>query len=287
MHEANRTGGFDVRQTELSGDEIDLGGFAQFIHQQDLERTFEWSVELASCSLPDSLKALFPPGQNLQLRVVAKQPRKELSRRRRMVGPDGTISEVMYPTGHLVRSGPPVIVRLEIGTADGVFMSLAQRGEDEFEVVELAEKHPATRALLVGLLALTTSAAEPNAETEEAFAASLADVLPSIRYSADGFLPVRKRGESAAHADSLMPLSRGNLAEDMGRAVATFLPRRLADVVEGIGLIVRTGLGRLRYLGPLRNLPDRHTAFGHEPKPNHYASGGSSLVATGQPRRGA
>ena len=60
----------------------------------------------------------------------------------------------------------------------------------------------------------------------------------------------------------------------MSAAVCSFLPRKIDEILRGVGQVVAGELSRLRYLGPLRSYPPRHLAFSQHHDPNWYAGGG-------------
>ena len=70
------------------------------------------------------------------------------------------------------------------------------------------------------------------------------------------------------------PVSKGYRKEDLAKALRTFLPRTLDELIEELNSVLSSEINRLQYLGPLRSYPARHFAFAEHEDINWYAGGG-------------
>jgi len=267
-HHAVETGDLDTQRTQIGGESIDLGGFRQYVHRRERER----SVELAFEVDPGRLS-----GRTANLLRAARDVTVELA-----IGA-GITSEQQTLFGDRDRVLSPEagarVERFEI-LADGApLLSMSARAGGLLRLDRLDHGHPVFRELFRGLLMIATTTQEVGEEDLVALGDVLDALVPGITARVGGLFP-RIEEDSAPgtpermSGEPLVPISRGRRREDLGSAARLFLPKALRDLVGGLGAVLEEDIRRLRYLGPLRSYPPRHLAFSQQHDPNWFAGGG-------------
>jgi hypothetical protein len=102
------------------------------------------------------------------------------------------------------------------------------------------------------------------------------ELIPTLRFAAQGFLPGRLLGDeySTATSPQLVPIPKADRLQHLVGAVKLFIPRAIGELIAGVNESLRTQLARICYLGPLRSFPPRHLAFSDDHGRNWLAGGG-------------
>lgn len=73
-HEALHKRDLDITRTKLGGDSIDLGGFRQYVHRHELERSVTWGVEMGPVEGMTGVFAKMVGGRPLTLTITCGLP---------------------------------------------------------------------------------------------------------------------------------------------------------------------------------------------------------------------
>lgn len=267
-HHAVETGELDTQRTQIGGESIDLGGFRQYVHRRERERSVELAFEVDPGRLSGRTADLLRAARNLTVELA--------------IGA-GITSEQQTLFGDRDRVFSPEagarVERFEI-VADGApLLSMSARAGGILRLDRLDHGHPVFRELFRGLLMMATTTQEVGEDDFVALGEVLDALVPGITARVDGLFPRIEEESSSGKpertsGDTLVPVSRGRRREDLGTAARLFLPKALRDLIGGLGAVLEEDIRRLRYLGPLRSYPPRHLAFSQQHDPNWFAGGG-------------
>lgn len=253
----------DVHFTEIGGKSIDLGGFRQFVHQRKANRRVTWGVEIAVDSLGGRLRELLQEVKQLAVTV--------------------TIGIELDDQDRAKPGAAPRVESFEI-SADGkeLLSGSARRGGIDNTVMRidrLASAHAVWQRVTRAIVTAYTTASAMVSDDTAAVNNAIADVLPTLnvycaRLLPHLVLPRETTDRPDARLGDLIPVSRGNRAEDLALAVRTWLPSVLNDLLGGIARAASTELEEVKYLGPVRDRPPRHVGDPDRSDANWAAGGG-------------
>jgi hypothetical protein len=246
------TGHLDVFKTQIGGDSVDLGGIRQYVHRGDTRRCIEFTVALETTSLPAWLLHLFPEGPyrlSVRWRLADRADRY-----------DGILADL--PAG---KAG---VVTTEFSANEAIVWRLRRdsSGTFAFEHVSpvLAEADQKTARKLSSL----RDAIKPDAT---AFKEALPRARGKLRFSVEYFLPLK----SAPGLDCAKPGGpKDDATLEFERLVESLVTPKLEEAVISVARAAADGLQRLRYLGPLRCYPMRHSFLMQARDENWIAGGG-------------
>ena len=248
-------GNLNVTRTEIGGDSVDLGGFAQFVHRRDVSRRVELSAELNSGTLR---------GQSRQLLKREHAPRVTLS-----------VGVPLNDFGLPEAGGVPRLISYEIEAGRRSLLRLSRRPDGSLHLDRLDPDliQPLAQAVLYSVT--TTQHLDEQAD-RSAIQEAVEALIPSIRFAATGLLPDRLLGEQTVPTTppQLVPIPKSGRREQLVNATKLFIPRAIAEVVLGVNAALRAQLARVQYLGPLRSFPPRHLTFAGDHDRNWRAGGG-------------
>ncbi len=259
IRHALEKGELDVHRTNIGGDSVDLGGFRQFIHQRDTSRRMEWSADLDTASFNGRLSELLAPVKRITVSLSIGITLDDYGR---------------SPSGAL-----PKIHLYEI-LGDGVsLVRMSLRPNGRLQLDRLNHEHPVLRQVIKAIVEVSTTALTVQLSDFDGLEDAIADIVPDIVASMDKdkFLPdgiVKDEAFNFGVQSMLMPISRGNRKEELARAIRTFIPQKLDELIRGVNQAIAEEIGKLQYLGPLRSYPPRHLAFSQHHDPNWFAGGG-------------
>lgn len=246
----------DVYKTEIGGVAIDLGGFAQFVHQHDTERVVELGAEF-------SVMAYLPDGDELKYLEVSVSC---------LVG---TVAE------HADAEDPrPIVPRLRVvGIAvDGeALLNSSYRhtgwsGKARLRIETLNVAHPEVRRMIAWAVE-QTSADDPSI-TAAQLSDRISKRLPEALLNVDGLfrLELLAPGTTDQFGDK-KPSS--DAPTDSHSAELAFWTG-LTTLVEELGGRLEDEYEYLEYLGPIRALPPRHFTPGDFEDSEWNAGGGKA-----------
>ncbi len=252
-HEANRAGSLDVTRTEVGGDSVDLGGFSQFVHRQDLSRDVEIGLELDTARLSEELRTMLAPAGRITVSMSAG---------------------IRQGTGGAGTTAAPTLTRFELLAAGESLLRASVRGSGGLKVDVLSQDHPVFRKLTEAIVLSGTTTDTVSPGDYEYAERAISEMVSSLVLSGGTLMPTGLDKSLLWPDAELIAVSQSQRGEDLGRAIRIYMPGRLNDLVAGLAEAVAGELRRFHYLGPLRSYPPRHLAFAEDGDRNWFAGGG-------------
>lgn len=254
---AQETGDLDVHRSNVGGEAVDLGGFRQYIHRREANRRVEWAMELDTTAFKDRLAELFAPVNRVTMLLnfgiaLDDQDRPLL----------GALPEIH--TYELLADGQSLL-------------RMSRRKDGKLQLDSLDHEHPVFREVIKAMVLLSTTTETIHPEDFEGLDEAIAELVPEVVAKSMQFLPdglADSQVFSPGGQPRLFTISKARRKEELSAAVRSFLPRKIDELLRGVGQVVTSELSRLRYLGPLRSYPPRHLAFSQHHDPNWHAGGG-------------
>lgn len=254
---AQETGDLDVHRTNVGGESVDLGGFRQYVHRREANRRVEWAMDLDTSSFKDRLAELFAPVKQVTMLL--------------------NLGIVLDDQDHPLPESIPEIHTYEL-LADGQsLLRMSRRRDGKLQLDRLDHEHPVFREVIKAMVLLSTTTETIHPEDFEGLDEAIAELVPEVVAKSTQFLPdglAESNVFSPGGQARLFTISKARRKEELSTAVRSFLPRKIDEILRGVGQVVAGELSRLRYLGPLRSYPPRHLAFSQHHDPNWYAGGG-------------
>lgn len=254
---AQETGDLDVYRTNVGGESVDLGGFRQYVHRREANRRVEWAMDLDRSSFKDRLAELFTPVKQVTMVL--------------------NIGIGLDDQDHPLPESIPEIYTYEL-LADGQsILRMSRRRDDKLQLDRLDHEHPVFREVIKAMVLLSTTTETVHPEDFEGLDEVIAELVPEVVAKSTQFLPdglAESNVFSPGGQARLFTISKARRKEELSAAVRSFLPRKIDEMLRGVGQVVAGELSRLRYLGPLRSYPPRHLALSQHHDPNWYAGGG-------------
>ena len=254
---AQETGDLDVHRTNVGGESVDLGGFRQYVHRREANRRVEWAMDLDTSSFKDRLAELFAPVKQITMIL--------------------NLGISLDDQGHPLPESIPEIHTYEL-LADGQsLLRMSRRRDGKLQLDRLDHEHPVFREVIKAMVLLSTTTETVHPEDFEGLDEAIAELVPEVVAKSTQFLPdglAESNVFSPGGQARLFTISKARRKEELSAAVRSFLPRKIDEILRGVGQVVAGELSRLIYLGPLRSYPPRHLAFSQHHDPNWYAGGG-------------
>jgi hypothetical protein len=254
---AQETGDLDVHRTNVGGESVDLGGFRQYVHRREANRRVEWAMDLDTSSFKDRLAELFAPVKQVTMLL--------------------NLGIGLDDQDHPLPESIPEIHTYEL-LADGQsLLRMSRRRDGKLQLDRLDHEHPVFREVIKAMVLLSTTTETVHPEDFEGLDEAIAELVPEVVAKSTQFLPdglAESNVFSPGGQARLFTISKARRKEELSAAVRSFLPRKIDEILRGVGQVVAGELSRLRYLGPLRSYPPRHLAFSQHHDPNWYAGGG-------------
>jgi len=254
---AQETGDLDVHRTNVGGESVDLGGFRQYVHRREANRRVEWAMDLDTSSFKDRLAELFAPVKQVTMLL--------------------NLGISLDDQDHPLPESIPEIHTYEL-LADGQsLLRMSRRRDGKLQLDRLDHEHPVFREVIKAMVLLSTTTETIHPEDFEGLDEAIAELVPEVVAKSTQFLPdglAESNVFSPGGQARLFTISKARRKEELSAAVRSFLPRKIDEILRGVGQVVAGELSRLRYLGPLRSYPPRHLAFSQHHDPNWYAGGG-------------
>ena len=254
---AQETGDLDVHRTNVGGESVDLGGFRQYVHRREANRRVEWAMDLDTSSFKDRLAELFAPVKQVTMLL--------------------NLGIGLDDQDHPLPESIPEIHTYEL-LADGQsLLRMSRRRDGKLQLDRLDHEHPVFREVIKAMVLLSTTTETIHPEDFEGLDEAIAELVPEVVAKSTQFLPdglAESNVFSPGGQSRLFTISKARRKEELSAAVRSFLPRKIDEILRGVGQVVASELSRLRYLGPLRSYPPRHLAFSQHHDPNWYAGGG-------------
>ena len=254
---AQETGDLDVHRTNVGGESVDLGGFRQYVHKREVNRRVEWAADLETSAVKGRLAELFAPVKQITVLL--------------------NIGIGLDDQDHPLPESIPEIHTYELLADSQSLLRMSRRRDGKLQLDRLDHEHPVFREVIKALVLLSTTTETIHLEDFEGLDEAIAGLVPEVVAKSTQFLP-----DGLAESNAFIPggqarlftISKARRKEELSAAVRSFLPRKIDEILKGVGQAVAGELSRLRYLGPLRSYPPRHLAFSQHHDPNWYAGGG-------------
>lgn len=259
-HEAMRTGELDLFRTDLGGSSIDLGGFRQYIHRRQANRRMEWGMTLRTKKFTGRLKELLEPVGEITVNITTGMP----------------LDDQDEPMPGTV----PHVISYEIESDGSPLLRMSRRPGNQMALDLLPYKHPVLQRIISALIEIHTTTGTVSEEDLSALEEPINNIVAGLRAPIGAFFPKGLKDRSredegdSTKPPGFFPVSKGYRQEDLAKALRTFLPRTLDELIEELNSMLRSEINRLQYLGPLRSYPARHFAFAEHEDINWYAGGG-------------
>lgn len=259
-HEAMRTGELDLFRTDLGGSSIDLGGFRQYIHRRQANRRMEWGMALRTKKFTGRLKELLEPVGEITVNITTGMP----------------LDDQDEPLPGAI----PHVISYELKSDGSTLLRMSRRPGNQMALDLLPYKHPVLQRIISALIEIHTTTGTVSEEDLSALEKPINNIVAGLRAPMGAFFPKglkdrsRKDEGDSTKPPGFFPVSKGYRQEDLAKALRTFLPRTLDELIEELNSVFRSEINRLQYLGPLRSYPARHFAFAEHEDINWYAGGG-------------
>jgi len=254
---AQETGDLDVHRTNVGGESVDLGGFRQYVHRREANRRVEWAMDLDTSSFKDRLAELFAPVKQVTMLL--------------------NLGIGLDDQDHPLPESIPEIHTYELFADGQSLLRMSRRRDGKLQLDRLDHEHPVFREVIKAMVLLSTTTETIHPEDFEGLDEAIAELVPEVVAKSTQFLPdglAESNVFSPGGQARLFTISKARRKEELSAAVRSFLPRKIDEILRGVGQVVTGELSRLRYLGPLRSYPPRHLAFSQHHDPNWYAGGG-------------
>lgn len=289
-HESARTGDLDVRQTQIGGNSVDLGGFEQLVYRRDLGRAVTFSAAKFSPSQDSMLplkdveiravlqtSEVIPDGLGAAIVETVKKNDPEFDGYSRNQKKDyfrQLIREVSEEydekTGFFAGEGnwsfnvSPILRGFEIFSEGQSVARVSSRPDKGMRIDRLETGHPAIREAIRSLVLANTTTDSFNDEDAAIVAKVFDDLVPGIELEAQGIL-CRASAKSSASPlfaePAISAISKGSRSDELANLARLFFPRLVAKLFEAVCLPLSSFLKSLQYLGPLRAYPPRHISL--------------------------
>ena len=242
IHEAMRTGSLDASYTKLGGTNIDLGGFARYVFNRDLNRNIEWAAVFQVRK--DELSDASDLNGEIKVGITFGIPLDDL--------------------GKPVEDAPVSVVSYEI-LIDGLpFLRMSGRPQRTMSLDSLNVAHP-----LVVDFATTSMTSDSDAEDYDT--SRLAQELLS-NYEGAVVLGALLPNQLERSTRSTLFTELDNSEATDGWVLGLFassISSLLADIETSLSSAFKT----FEYLGPLRTYPERNLSFSENRDEDWYAGG--------------
>lgn len=274
IQNAFATGELDPHYMKISGQSVDLGGFKQFVYQRRFQNRVRWNIKLSTSDFNKRLKEVLPDVKDINLEIEIAQGIQEKTKEIQDVETNETKK---IPTGELEVTGIPRVYKYEIQTDDTTLLQMSLKSDNRTTLDSIDLKHQTIQAIIKAIIDLNTSVLKLNPGDIDTINSAAAKISTELFIDDSKFIPksfTYLKKEKLDELQFLSPISKETRDADLTKAIETYFPRVLSDILEGIYNSVEKTLGDLIYLGPLRSYPERHIAFTKYNDPNWQAGGG-------------
>ena len=291
-HEAIRTGNLDIRQTQIGGDSVDLGGFEQLTHRRNRDNAVVLSFRMDSLLTKETRTSDNSPLDDVEvhatLQYTSLNPdnpafKELLDKIEELAAEDGcepydlamAVKERMdQKLGFDTASWDyrlednwsqvlePILRRFEIHLSGQLFLQASSRSEGELRIDRLSLSHPAFRAIVEAVITSNTTSDVIDESDVKIVEGVANELISGIRILSEGILcKIDSTGLAAEDKNQIAAISRSQREEDLANQARLFLPRYLANLLTKAAEGVREFTKSIEYLGPLRCYPPRHISL--------------------------
>lgn len=286
-------------RTLYGGEFIDLGGFHNLVHEHDESKTIAIKLEfqLNRTDLPELVPEAFDEWLNVEPEVwELYELLRETRNRTESVSVELKIGWSSNRQAAIVRG-------YEVGLNGSLLAKIESQADGKDASIQIDPKNPiftryrtqeeidSAKQLLAALDddapgALAADDPAPDADDEDDGAYSIWSQIKGTLADADIERPGQGFRQWLSNVDGAMPALAPLLyvpAGDAKGATAVYLARELTafltTVIVGPGVLIRDQLRKLRYLGPIRNVPERDFEAALTPDEARWADGTAAWEA--------
>jgi hypothetical protein len=284
-------------RTLYGGDFVDLGGFHNLVHQHDEGKTIAIKLELQlnKAELPELTPEAFDEWLNVDAEVWDLYQLLQETRNR-----TETVS-VELKIGWSSNRQAAIVRGYEVGLNGALLAKIESQADGKDASIQINPKNPvftrfrtqeeivSAKELLAALdddVATATDDAASEADDEDDQGYSIWPQITGTLADADIERPGQGFRQWLSNVDGALPALAPLLYTPTGDAkgaTAVYLARELTafltTVIVGPGVLIRDQLRKLRYLGPIRNVPERDFEAALTPDEARWADGTSAWEA--------
>lgn len=278
-------------RTLYGGEFIDLGGFHNLVHQHDEGKTIALKLELQlnKAELPELTPEAFDEWLNVDAEVWDLYQLLQETRNRAE-----TVS-VELKIGWSSNRQAAIVRGYEVGLNGALLAKIESQADGKDAAIQINPKNPvftryrtqeeidSAKELLAALdddAATATDSPVSEADDEDDQGYSIWPQITGTLSDADIERPGQGFRQWLSNVDGALPALAPLLytpAGDARGATAVYLARELTafltTVIVGPGVLIRDQLRKLRYLGPIRNVPERDFEAALTPDEARWADG--------------
>lgn len=287
-------------RTLYGGDFVDLGGFHNLVHQHDEGKTIAIKLELQlnRADLPELVPEAFDEWQNVDAEVWELYELLQETRNR-----TESVS-VELKIGWSSNRQAAIVRGYEVGLNGALLAKIESQADGKDASIQINPKNPVftryrtqeeidnAKQLLVDLGvddvadAPATNDGTSDSDDEDDGSYSIWPQITGTLSDADIERPGQGFRQWLSNVDGALPALAPLLyvpAGDAKGATAVYLARELTafltTVIVGPGVLIRDQLRKLRYLGPIRNVPERDFEAALTPDEARWADGTAAWEA--------
>ncbi|MCM2308475.1 MAG: DUF3696 domain-containing protein [Sulfuritalea sp.] len=284
-------------RTLYGGDFVDLGGFHNLVHQHDEGKTIAIKLELQlnKAELPELTPEAFDEWLNVDAEVWDLYQLLQETRNRAE-----TVS-VELKIGWSSNRQAAIVRGYEVGLNGALLAKIESQADGKDASIQINPKNPvftryrtqeeidSAKELLAALdddVATATDDTASEADDADNQGYSIWPQITGTLADADIERPGQGFRQWLSNVDGALPALAPLLyvpAGDAKGATAVYLARELTafltTVIVGPGVLIRDQLRKLRYLGPIRNVPERDFEAALTPDEARWADGTAAWEA--------
>src|SRR5262249_9483709 len=190
-------------------DSVDLGGFWQFIHRRDVNRTMEWCAELDTAKFTGRLAQLFTPVKHVTATVEIGLPQVEEMKEEEIAHPrTGERIRIKLRTGNLISTGDPQLTSFALTGDDKPLMQMSRRRDGRLQLDRLDHDHPVFREVVRAIVETSTTTPNLQPSDYEGLSEAISEMVPEIAVVLGKFLPeglARSEVQASSPETALFP----------------------------------------------------------------------------------
>lgn len=295
VREVLERGNTNPDRTLMGGEFVDFGGFRNLVHQHDEGRTIAIKLELKlnRASLPEFVPEAFDDWQDVEPEVADLYELLHEVRNRA----ESVSVELKIGWSSVRRE---VIVKgYEVGLNGQWLAKIVSQADGKDAAIQINPKNPIFLRYLsqdeIDEANQIAAALDEDQDSDSPVTKDAAQDTDDVGYGAYSIWPqikdtladegIERPGQGfrqwLSNADGALPKLGYQMlyvpSGDAKGATAVYLARLLtaflSSVIVGPGMLIRNRLRELRYLGPIRNVPDRDFAAALTPDESRWADG--------------
>ena len=261
----------DARKTNLGGNQIDLGGFHNFVHGHDRDRAvrLRFELNLEEWRVPDTLRDKID--SPIEIEGIGDAGLAELSE---------TVKTGWVELKVDRRYGQPKLVSYEVGV-NGTLVGRFHAADRAGVVLEFDPAHPLLNDAFRPPRPFVPTLDAPKSDTSAAHQGSNAErVREAAGSTADDLQPrrvaVHELTTPLPYWQELLCLNERELEHGVDYVDVSHFSVLVSALLVGIGHDLHSELAAFRYIGPIRNVHPHRDIESRIPDPGGWADGSAA-----------